>query len=396
MQAKQKSKNETTMRTILCGFALLASFGCGKAATPGSSTDDVKDSGASPWSAAVQSSYEGNAALLATMSNNSCVVESPDSLYRHEALRVVVTSKGIKEVQVSADKAPWSDLGAVNGVLTWAGNSFVPSTYNIRFRGIKTSDGLPVDCSPAEKTIVLHPSSQSNSAVVLSEEVKKTYTSWHQSALRIATPPAAGSYTYQFIYPTGFKNQFDPNNSVTSCAMGYVKNSDCAFPGGLSDGSLTMSFSENYNLYQVPENIRFFVPSGTKEVRLVGYAQQKTAFAFVMRMGQPPTRSAPVGAAEYSQIQVSEKVDTSFQRLVNGEEILVVHDGGGTLRMLSGRISATSGGWVFVRQLEISQPVSGLTTGETLYQLQGGMDVEKTAFTSQYNQIKWDTNGDPQ
>lgn len=53
------------------------------------------------------------------------------------------------------------------------------------------------------------------------------FVSVHQSALRIALPPAPGTFTYPFDNKVGFKEQYAPTG-VTGCAIGFGTGG-CAF-----------------------------------------------------------------------------------------------------------------------------------------------------------------------
>ncbi len=219
------------------------------------------------------------------------------------------------------------------------------------------------------------------------------FTSLHQFDLRIAMRPADGSYDYQYSFLKSFKNQYNPNDSVAGCYNGALKNNFCAFPWSESS-TIALNFTENLINYNVPKNFRFFVTDGMTDVRMAGYAPQKSAFAFVIRKGQAPQRTQAVTAAEYSSIQQSENIDSSYQRLAAGQEIVVTHDGGGTVRFLSGKISST-GGWIYIRQLNLAETPSGMQNGDHLYDLQLSVVTDKTSFLNHYQRLQWNSVGDP-
>lgn len=223
---------------------------------------------------------------------------------------------------------------------------------------------------------------------------KAQFISLHQYSIKVSKAPAAGSYDYSTESFQGFKNQYSPSHAVTGCWIGILKNSVCAFPWS-DAATVAMNYTESLIGYNVPKNFRFFVTSGSANVMMAGYAPQKSAFVFALRMGQSPSRTSAVGAAEYSNIQRNEHVDTSYARLAAGEEILVAHDGGGTVRFLSGK-ATTNGGWVFVRQLTVSGAVGDMQAGQNLYDLQLGVVADRASFLNHYNSINWDSSGDPQ
>lgn len=219
------------------------------------------------------------------------------------------------------------------------------------------------------------------------------FTSLHQFDLRVAMKPAEGSYDYQYNLLKSFKNQYNPNDSVAGCNSGALKNNLCAFPWTESS-TVALNFTENLIGYNVPKNFRFFVTDGMTDVRMAGYAPQRSAFVFVIRKGQAPQRTQAVTATEYYSIQQSENIDTSYQRLAAGQEIMVAHDGGGTVRFLSGKISST-GSWIYIRQLNLAETPSGMQSGDRLYDLQLSVVTDKNSFLNHYQRLQWNSVGDP-
>jgi len=210
------------------------------------------------------------------------------------------------------------------------------------------------------------------------------FVSLHQSALRIALPPAAGSYHYKFDTKVGFKQQYAPQGA-TGCVIGYATGG-CAFPGG---GSLALPEFTGYQLQS--KEFKIFIPAGTRSFMFSGYAPQRTQSAFVLRYGSAPVREAALSGAEYQKAQTGERIDSAFQRLVNERsEQLVVHDGGGTLRFVGGQLdsnrgSTGEGNWLYVRQL----------SGAPLYDVQGAMDVDMAKYAAGYAKIVWTTSNYP-
>ena len=208
------------------------------------------------------------------------------------------------------------------------------------------------------------------------------FISVHQTPLKIATPPPSGTYQYGAENPVGFKQQYAPTG-VSGCAIGYSVGG-CAFPGG---GSLALPEFTGYKL-QASE-FKIYIPAGAKTLMLSGYAAQYSRSAFVMRFGAEPTRTGALNDGEYAAAQSSERIDQSFANLINNHaELLVVHDGGGTLRFVSGGIDASRtpiarGGWLYIRQLN----------GTPLYDIQGGIDVDMNKYATAFNSIVWLSSG---
>ncbi len=211
------------------------------------------------------------------------------------------------------------------------------------------------------------------------------FVSLHQSALRIALPPAAGSYNYTFDTKVGFKQQYAPQGA-TGCAIGYATGG-CAFPGG---GSLALPEFTGYQLQY--KEFKIFIPAGTRSFMFSGYAPQRTQSAFALRYGSAPAREAALSGAEYQKAQSGERIDSSFSRLVNerGTDQFVVHDGGGSLRFVGGQLDAnrgstSQGNWLYVRQL----------SGSPLYDVQGAIDVDMAKYAAGYAKIAWTTSNYP-
>ncbi len=211
------------------------------------------------------------------------------------------------------------------------------------------------------------------------------FVSIHQSVLRIALPPAAGTFNYTFDTKIGFKQQYAPDGA-SGCAIGYATGS-CAFRGG---GSLGLPEFTGYQLQY--KEFKIYIPAGTRSFLFSGYAPQRSQSAFVLRYGSAPVREAALSSTEYRNAQSNERIDTSFARLVSerSSDHLVVHDGGGTLRFVGGQLDANrgstgEGNWLYVRQL----------SGSPLYDIQGGLDVDMAKYAAGYAKIAWTTSAYP-
>ncbi len=210
------------------------------------------------------------------------------------------------------------------------------------------------------------------------------FVSMHQSAHKIALPPAAGGFDYTFDTKVGFKAQYAPTG-VTGCAIGFGTGG-CAFPGG---GSLSLPEFTGFQMQN--QEFKIFIPAGTRSFLFSGYAPQGSQSAFVLRYGKEPTRTAPLSGNEYQTAQTGERIDTSFARLINEDvDHFVVHDGGGTLRFVGGQLDANrsstdQGKWLYVRQL----------SGAVLYDYQGALDVDMPKYAAGYAKISWTTSPFP-
>lgn len=211
----------------------------------------------------------------------------------------------------------------------------------------------------------------------------RAYWSIHQQPLRIATPPVSG-YEYGNVYKAGFKEQYNPDDSVAGCLIGIAGKAGCAFPGGpvLGLGEFT-----NYLLKQ--QQFKIYIPAGATEMTLSGYYPQNVKGAFALKFGAAPSRSVHVAEPEYGQAQRAEKVNEAFKALVtDGRELVIVHDGGGSMRFIAGKIPAplAQGGWLYIKNLN----------GSDMYDIQGSIYVDLQKYVEGYRRTSFDGNGDPQ
>ncbi len=403
-----KLNDERTLKVSALVLGMLTSAACTQGFQLESSSNAT--SAISPWDKGQVSPLE----TILTSQTSGCSIGITDGMNRDEELRVQIYSQGLVQVQVSVGNSDFIDLGTVRGTLTWAGNSFPAGTYFLQFRGV-LADGSVTPCDPASRTVTIYenvttpvtnpvtptpetptPTPEPVSPPVtqpVTPPISTGFTSLHQYSLRIARKPAEGSYDYEFYNYVGFKNQYNPDDAMTGCSIGTLTGS-CAFPWAEAT-TVGLSFTDRMIGYNVPKAFRFFVTAGTTDVRMAGYAQQRTAFVYAIRMGQAPSRTAAVSAAEYSAIQANEHIDSSYSRLANGEEILVAHDGGGTVRFLSGK-AISNGGWIYVRQLAISEGISGMQVGDTLYDIQLAIVANKADFIQHYRRLQFNAYGDPE
>ena len=280
----------------------------------------------------------------------------------------------------NTDTGSGANVGTGNGGSN--GNAWPTPTATVTVTPVPTSTVTPTPTA----TVTPGPGTGAGTGPVAPNPATARFISVHQTQLKISAPPAAGSYEYPAVYKVGFKQQYSPEG-ISGCAIGFNVGG-CAFPGG---GSLALPEFTGYKLQSA--EFKVFIPVGAKSLMLAGYAPQGAVVAFAMRFGAPPTRTAALSGAEYSSAQVNEKIDQSFYNLVRAKsELLVVHDGGGTVRFVGGgidnsRTPITESGWLYIRQIN----------GTPLYDIQGGIDVDLTRYAAGYNTIQWttETNSDP-
>lgn len=213
--------------------------------------------------------------------------------------------------------------------------------------------------------------------------VAGNFVSLHQSLMKIALPPAVGAFTYTYDAKIGFQQQYSPVGA-SGCAMGFGVDG-CAFRGG---GALSLPEFTGYQMQY--KEFKIFVPAGTKTLFLSGYAPQNTKSAFALRFGAEPVRIAALSDAEYTTIQATESIGQSFSKLIDSrQELLVVHDGGGSLRFVAGSLIGnallTEPNWLYIRQL----------SGSGLYDYQGGIDVDLTKYAEGYSRLAWSASTYP-
>lgn len=162
--------------------------------------------------------------------------------------------------------------------------------------------------------------------------------------------------------------------------------------GGLSDqyGFVFYSTYTNYGA------IKVYVPAGTTGFSILGYLPQQTIYAVAARFGQPPTRVAPlgggVGVGEYAQIISIFREDTAFAKLLAGEEMIQVHDGGGAtgyagVARLTGR-PMLKGQWLYMRVLNDQ-------SGGGIYNLSGFGTVDLPMYKEAMASVQIQPNGNP-
>lgn len=100
---------------------------------------------------------------------------------------------------------------------------------------------------------------------------------------------------------------------------------------------------------------KIYIPAGTKFSTTGGYLPQQTQYAIVTRINETPLRKEGLSQNEYfSYHGVPSDPNTMFDRMMRGDEVISVHDGGGA-KSLSGVIRLSTplknGLWIYGRVL---------------------------------------------
>ena len=216
------------------------------------------------------------------------------------------------------------------------------------------------------------------------------------------TPSPSGSYP-QFISVhnaslnpvKGFKNQCNPNtnNSQTLTCGGIAKDID----------------SGNQWIYQQKE-FKIYIPKGTLVGGMKIFLPQKIRTAVVVSADKPPVRTTPLSLDEYrfdsttgwiagsisESAAYSNNEDDSgvgFEKLLQGEELILVHPGGGVMqvtptirRQRIGSVPLEQGHWLYIRVI---------TQEDSLYNPQYVFDINASTYTQWYSNAQFDQYGDP-
>jgi hypothetical protein len=199
---------------------------------------------------------------------------------------------------------------------------------------------------------------------------------------------AGGNLVYQKTSQLfGFKDQFDPTGTgttagVTACLIGYPEfRNKCQTVNG--------GFAFTIDGYSSNQEFKVYVPAGTKFFGVSGYMPQSVQYGVAVKLGSPPARTEFLTEAEYQAAKSGQNRFQDFQRLVNGEERIIVHDGGGAIS-LSGIARLTTpfstGQWMYFRVLTANTSIAGLGA---IY------EVDLNQYRTAYNSLAFGTNGDP-
>lgn len=224
-----------------------------------------------------------------------------------------------------------------------------------------------------------------------------TFQSLHQFPVRyLKSSSLDANNNLSFVYTEpalGFKNQYPPSGAA-GCSIGYPEyRNECQNVSG----GLGFTVGEGYS--QMRE-MRVFIPAGTTFFGLAGYLPQAARYAVAVKLGGPPARTNPLSLAEYAVAKSSQNKEQDFNRLLQGEERVIVHDGGGSIS-LSGiaRLSASplpQGVWLYVRVISEDTPASydGYSTS-SIHSLGGIYEVDREIYRREFNKISFSAAGDP-
>lgn len=201
------------------------------------------------------------------------------------------------------------------------------------------------------------------------------FSSIHQYSVRVVKDDNTEEFN------TGFKNQYKPTG-VTGCSIGFDE-PGCLFPGikGSENGSLT--FSESI----MPGSLKIFLPLGTNSVTLVAHDPQNSKVGFAIKYGTEPERTSSLTDAEYATAGSINGGSGFLNKIMESEEdTIIVHDGGGTIRLIAGTaIKDKLPGWLYVRLIHGTPP----------HDISGGMNINLNDYSSWYDNAEFGTDGDP-
>jgi hypothetical protein len=189
----------------------------------------------------------------------------------------------------------------------------------------------------------------------------------------------SGQLVQQTLTYTGFKDQFAPTGT-TGCTMGVsaLRNECTLVTGGLSFGLP--------GAQQIKE-FRLFVPAGTKRFVFGGYLPQNYEAAVVVRASRAPDRVNPLTEAEYANFR-NQGVFNIFERIAAGEELTLVHAGGGGFSLAGNNTLAQPlevGVWLYFR----------LINGEYVDTPRATYEIDLPMYIAGYNNIAFGGDGDP-
>ena len=179
----------------------------------------------------------------------------------------------------------------------------------------------------------------------------------------------------------GFENQFAPFG-VSGCLIGYPEFRDrCQNVSG--------GFSFAFDGYTNYQEFKVYVPAGTTFFGVSGYMPQSVQYGVAVKLGSPPARTTPLTEAEYQAAKAAQNRTKDFDKLLAGEERIIVHDGGGAIS-LSGiaRLSPplATGQWLYFRVLTGNTSIAGLGA---IY------EVNRDQYRNAYESLDFGTDGDP-
>lgn len=179
---------------------------------------------------------------------------------------------------------------------------------------------------------------------------------------------------------TGFKDQFAPVGT-TGCTMGVASlRSECVI---VSDGlSFSLAGAQQLGLFKV------YVPAGTTRFVFSGYLPQGYDAAVVVKASSGPTRTSPLTDAEYANYRSTQDVYGVFSKLQAGEEVVLVHNGGGSFSLAGNNTlpsPLSTGVWLYFRQINGTY----VDTPRATY------EIDLPTYIAGYNSTTFGGDGDP-
>lgn len=134
--------------------------------------------------------------------------------------------------------------------------------------------------------------------------------------------------------------------------------------------------------YEGGNQLKIYIPEGTRRLTIVASLPQGTPASAAMRLDTPPTEDI---LTDYNNEQI-------FSMLLSGQEIMTRHDGGGTFTIAwgytGGSIASsqptTKGHWLYIRFVDFP----------ALYQFTGQLYVDSQAYAAGQRKVQL-LNGEP-
>lgn len=194
----------------------------------------------------------------------------------------------------------------------------------------------------------------------------------------------------------GFKTQYDPTNFYTTSV----------------DSQIQFSFANNNVKYI---EYKVFLPKGTREFDLNATLAPWQRQAVVMRLGIPPSNTTILTNDDYLNRANSQNTSIFFQDLLDGKEVISVHNGSGTMA-ITGHFSSGEDelqgvglkkeNWIYIRSLQGN--LVGSNTANALNFYSNTYDgyantinatatyvVTRVKQLTSYNSITFSDDGDP-
>lgn len=218
--------------------------------------------------------------------------------------------------------------------------------------------------------------------------VQAEFVSLHQRPISYVERIDYSSGGYIPVYSPpyqGFMKQFSPYG-VSGCTIGYESEA------GKCE-TVTGGFGFLFPDYSYAPEFRVYIPPGTTGFSLLGFLPQNEMYAVVVKMDSPPERRAVLSQDEYDQVRSTQHEDTNFSLLLQGQEKIMVHLGGGSTSIAgtfrSKNTPLTTGHWLYARVLN----------GSSLYNFRANYVVDKNVYKNWWdlaqNSGKFDASFDP-